>query len=377
MDSNVFERLDGSSEGTTSPGCGTLRTVLSICIATLNRGAFIGAALESIISQASEQIEIVVLDGGSTDNTEEVVGLYQERFPRIRYYRQSAKMGLDYDFAEAVRLAAGEYCWLFSDDDVLKPGAIDCVLDAIKGQYSLIIANAEVCDANLSELLEPQRLPIKADRIYTSSESHRLLIDCGKYMTFIGCVIIKNQVWSGREKQKYFGSYFVHVGVIFQSPLPQDALVIAKPLISIRYGNAMWLGRYFEIWMFKWPELIWSFTQYPDSVKVQVCPKEPWRNVLRLLLHRAKGAYTKSAYVEWLEPRLVSRWTRGVSKGVAYFPGRIANFLGFVYYSIFSRHSARLLAIVDMENSPFYYWGWRKRRPSQPTLAGTGSGVSQ
>jgi len=181
-------------------------------------------------------------------------------------------------------------------------------------------------------------------------------------MSFIGCVIIKNEVWSAREKEKYFGSYFVHVGVIFQSPLPQDALVIAKPLISIRYGNASWFGKYFETWMFKWPSLIWSFGDYPDSVKVQVCPKEPWRSIGRLLIHRAKGAYSKSAYVEWLEPRLTSPWTRAVSKAIAYFPGRIANFLGFVYYSVFSCNSARLLVLADMVNSPFYCWGRLKRR---------------
>lgn len=271
-------------------------------------------------------------------------------------------MGVDHDFAEAVHLADGEYCWLFSDDDVLKPGAIQTVLDAIEGQYSLIIANAEVCNVTLSKLLEPKRLPLAADRIYRPNENDRLLSDCGKYMSFIGCVIIKGEVWGAREKEKYFGSYFVHVGVIFQSPLPQNTLVIAKPLISIRYGNASWFGKYFETWMFKWPGLIWSFNDYPDSIKVQVCPKEPWRNIGRLLIHRAKGAYTERTYVEWLEPRLKSPWTRAVSKAISYFPGRVANFLGFVYYSIFSRSSARLAVLVDMVNSPFYCWRWPKRR---------------
>jgi abequosyltransferase len=303
-----------------------------------------------------------VLDGGSTDNTEEIIRRFQERFPRLRYFRQASKMGLDHDFAEAVRLASGEYCWLFSDDDVLKSGAIQTVLGAMEGQYALIIANAEIRNADLSRVLEPRKLLLTADRRYRPDESDRLLADCGRYLSFIGCVVIKKEVWDAREKQKYFGSYFMHVGVIFQSLLPQDALAIAEPLISIRYGNAMWFSKYFEIWMFKWPGVIWSFTQYPDSVKAKVCPKEPWRNIARLLVHRAKGAYTTSSYAEWLEPRLTSSWTRVISKAVAHFPGRIANFLGYVYYSVFSRNSARLLLIVDMVNSPCYCWGWLKRR---------------
>jgi abequosyltransferase len=342
--------------------CLTIKVALSICIATYNRAAFIGATLESIVVQATEQVEVVVLDGGSTDNTEEVVQRYQSDFPRLRYFRQKTKMGLDQDFASAVQLAQGEYCWLFSDDDLLKPGAIQTVLEAIPGQFALIIANAEIRDANLSRLLEPKKLPLGADKVYTPQDHAHLLADCGRYLSFIGCVIIRNQVWREREKERYFGSYFVHVGVIFQSPLPQDALVIAEPLISIRYGNAMWIAKYFEVWMFKWPDLIWSFTAYPDWAKRRVCPREPWRNIARLLIHRAKGAYTISAYVEWLEPRLESLWTRAASKAVAYFPGRIANFLGFVYYSIFSTDPARSLVVLDMMNSPFYYWGWHKRR---------------
>jgi abequosyltransferase len=341
-----------------------INLTLSICIATYNRGSFIGATLDSIICQLTENVEIVVLDGGSTDNTEQVVQLCQKHCPQLRYIRQSTNMGVDRDFARAVDCAKGEYCWLFSDDDLLKPGAIETVLKATRDQYALIIVNAEVLDADLSHILEPDRLRMAANRTYNSNQNHSLLADCGKYMSFIGCVIIRRQLWSTREKEKYFGSYFIHVGVIFQSPLPQDTLVIAKPLISIRYGNAMWLAKYFDIWMFKWPSLIWSLVNYPDSVKTKVCTREPWRNIGRLLLHRAKGTYTMNGYLERLKPRLGSRWARIASKVIAYFPGKIANLLGLIYYSLFSRQSDRQLSLIDLRNSPFYFWRLAERRSS-------------
>jgi abequosyltransferase len=343
---------------------------LSICIATLNRGKFIGATLDSIICQATEQVEIVVLDGASTDNTEEVIRTYQQKVPRLRYFRQSANMGIDHDFAEAVSLAQGEYCWLFSDDDLLNPGAIQAVLNAIEGHYSLIIANAEVRNADLSKLLMPRALQLTANRIYKSTEHDRFIADVGSYLTFIGCVIIKRQLWNAREKKKYFGSYFIHAGVIFQSPLPEDSLAIAAPLIRIRYGNAMWLGKYFEVWMFRWPNLIWSFADYPDSVKLQLCRKEPWRRVRTLLVFRAKGFYTLSRYFEWLEPRLESVWTRAVSKAIAILPGRVANLLGVAYFFAFYHRPDRPLVLVDLRNSPFYCWRFPKSRPrvNEPQL---------
>jgi len=328
---------------------------LSVCIATLNRGNFIGPTLESIISEATHEVEIIVLDGASTDNTAEVVRRYQAGFPRLRYFRQNVNMGVDRDFAKAVDLAQGEYCWLFSDDDLLKPGAIQTVLGAIAGHYGLIIANAEVRNADLSKVLEAQKLALTTDRTYKSNEGPALLADIGSYLTFIGCVIIKRELWNAREREKYFGSLFVHVGVIFQSPLPEDTLVIAKPLISIRYGNAMWLDRYFEIWAFKWPHLVWSFAHYPDVVKAKASLREPWRRARTLLFHRAKGTYTIGTYRKWLEPRLDSYRSRLKSRAIAYLPGRLVNLLAVLYFSTLGKRPGTPLELLDLRSSPFFY----------------------
>ena len=57
-----------------------------------------------------------------------------------------------------------------------------------------------------------------------------LLADTGaSYLSFIGGIIIQRQLWRARDKASYFGSYFIHVGVVFQQPLPGDTLVIAEP----------------------------------------------------------------------------------------------------------------------------------------------------
>jgi hypothetical protein len=72
--------------------------------------------------------------------------------------------------------------------------------------------------------------------------------------------------------------------------------VIADPLILIRYGNAMWSSRGFEIWMFKWPDLVWSFEQFSDGAKLRVIPRFPWREWRRLTMYRAIGAYSHADY---------------------------------------------------------------------------------
>ena len=111
-------------------------------------------------------------------------------------------MGVDRDFATAVDLAIGEYCWLFSDDDLLKPGAIQAVFEAIKGGYALVIANGEVRNADMSRPLETKRLPLTADRVYKPTENQLFLADNLDYLTFIGCVIIRSGRYGTRGTRR-------------------------------------------------------------------------------------------------------------------------------------------------------------------------------
>lgn len=94
---------------------------LSVCIPTYNFGAFIGATLDSIDGQATDEVEIVV-DGASKDNTAQVVQQVEQSFARLRYCRRDVKGGVDADLALALELARVDYCWLMSSDDVLASG---------------------------------------------------------------------------------------------------------------------------------------------------------------------------------------------------------------------------------------------------------------
>ena len=158
-----------------------------------------------------------------------------------------------------------------------------------------------------------------------------------------------------RERERYFGTEFVHVGVIFQAPLPGTALVISNPLISIRYGMAQWTERSFDIWMFKWPELVWSLPDLSDDVKNRATRREPWRLLKNLLVYRAMGAYSAKVYHDKVRNRLRDCSRRAVPCLVSILPGRVLNLLGVAYFSLFHRHA--LMPLVDLLNSRFCLFG--------------------
>ena len=328
------------------------KTRLSICIATYNRAEYIGETLESIIPQVTEEVEIVVVDGASTDNTEEVMHGYLQRCDRIRYVRLPAKGGVDQDFCKAIEVAKGEYCWPFPDDDLLNPGAISTLLHEVKKGYSLIVVNAQVTNRDFSKILENKRLQINTNEIYDELEFeqlfHRVISSC---ISFIGCVVINRDLWLQREKECYFGTEFVHAGVIFQAPLPAPALVIAEPYITIRYGNSQWTPRAFEIWMFKWPNLIYSFTHISEQARQEHQMTKPWRRLRYTIMCRARGEYSLKGYLKWFASKDSAIWWRIVAFFIAIMPCSFVNLTALSYIKMARKD--KLLTIYNLENNKY------------------------
>ena len=317
----------------------------------MNRALSLSETLNSIYSQVPSEVEIVIVDGSSTDDTKEVVSRFQEHTPLIHYVRKKQPEGVDRDFDAAVGHARGEYCWLLSDDDPLKPGALSKVMEALRRSPSVVVVNAEVRNPDLSRLLEERRLRIHSDRMYSPTQFKEFFIETAGYLSFIGGVVIQRKFWCSRERGHYYGTEFVHVGVLFQAPLPGEAFVIAEPLITIRYGVAKWTARGFEIWMFKWPGLIWSFPGFSDSDKAHVTPREPWRALKTLLTFRAMGAYSLREYRDSISCRTGRGLKRLIPWVVAILPGIAVNTLGIFYFSLFHRQA--LMPLVDLSNSRF------------------------
>jgi len=325
--------------------------LLSICIATHNRAGYLAETLDSIVPQLADDVELLVVDGASTDNTEDVVKGYTKSDARIRYVRLSIKGGVDQDYNTAVELAHGDFCWLFTDDDLLRPGAVTAVRTAIKKGHDLVVVNAEVRDRELSTTLERQRIILQHDRVYEPNEMERLFVDALRYLSFIGSVVIRRSIWMTRQPRSFFGSEFVHVGVIFQTPLPNTALVIAEPYITIRWGNAQWTARSFDVWMFKWPKLVWSFGHISDEAKRRVSSREPWRSFRTLIAHRSLGGYDLQSYRQYVVSLRAGTLWKGCAWLIACLPMKIAVGIKDSYLAIkvVRRSVARVIRVSSDE----------------------------
>jgi len=330
-----------------------IKPLLSICIATYNRAEYIGETLESIIPQVTDEVEIVVVDGASTDATGAVVQNYAKTCKQLNYIRLPSKGGVDQDYCKAVEHAHGEMCWLFPDDDLLMPGAIRTVLDEAENGYSLIVVNAQVKNKKFSTTITDRLLNIYSDEIYSELKLEQLFQSVISYMTFIGCVVINRELWLDREKNSYFGTEFIHVGVVFQAPLPAPALVIAEPFITIRYGNAQWMSRNFEIWLYKWPNLLNSFKHISKRLRQKYQMAKAWPKLKYIIISRAKGTYSLTEYQRWFVSKDSSFWWKMVSLCIAIMPCSLVNKVILSCFKMMKKDS--LITIYDLENANFNF----------------------
>src|SRR5215213_9072825 len=94
--------------------------LVSIITPSLNQAAFIGAAIESVLAQDYAQIEYLVVDGGSTDDTLEILRRYGDRVRWISEPDAGQADAID----KGIRLTHGEILAWLNADDLYLPGAV-------------------------------------------------------------------------------------------------------------------------------------------------------------------------------------------------------------------------------------------------------------
>ena len=97
--------------------------LVSICIPAYNAAAYIGETLRSALAQSYQNIEIIVCDNQSTDNTAEIVRQFNN--PRITLHINEQNLGAAGNFIRSLSLVRGKYVKLLCADDLITPDCIE------------------------------------------------------------------------------------------------------------------------------------------------------------------------------------------------------------------------------------------------------------
>lgn len=138
------------------------RLRISIITPSLNQAPFLARAIESVLAQQGDfELEYLVLDGGSTDGSAEILGRYAGRL--------RCRIGPDAGQASAVneglRLASGDVVGWLNSDDLLRPGALAAVARAFRERPEALWVHGR-CD-----IIDEQDRPIR--RWVSAYKDHR------------------------------------------------------------------------------------------------------------------------------------------------------------------------------------------------------------
>ena len=130
--------------------------IISFAIPTYNFGKYISETINSIFEGITylnaDDIEVVILDGGSTDDTEEVIRRLSEYYMNIKYKKNPERGGIDRDLDEVAQMATGTYIWLFSADDTLNRGWDAHLKKAMMSDSDIILVPAMLCSLNMQSI---------------------------------------------------------------------------------------------------------------------------------------------------------------------------------------------------------------------------------
>jgi len=125
-----------------------LNPLVSIIIPAYNHEKYIAATLESILSQSYREIEVIIIDDGSTDNTWQIIKDYAEKDSRIKAYTQCNR-GVGVSSQRGLELADGDWVTFCGSDDTFPQKAIEHLVgkckdkDLVIGEYETMNERGE------------------------------------------------------------------------------------------------------------------------------------------------------------------------------------------------------------------------------------------
>lgn len=230
---------------------------LSICIPTYNRAHTLQVLLDEVATQVelsglSANIEIVVCDNASSDDTAAVIARFGNTGLKLTYFQQPSNLGFGRNLNQAVSLATGDYCWLMGSDDVPAPGALAEVLARVGEGPDVIIGNV-LTNGNLRTLVDG---PAGRQHIQDAASIEAFLGRCTEIsalFAFMSSLVVRREYWNSvAATQELVMHPYTHQLRIFTAMVKQGMRLhtLQEPIVVTGAEGNEWdavISKHFEL----------------------------------------------------------------------------------------------------------------------------------
>jgi glycosyltransferase involved in cell wall biosynthesis len=154
----------------------TVPRLTSVGLPVLNGERYLEEALEALLAQDYEPLEIVISDNGSTDRTPDICRALARRDNRIRYHRFETTSAGHVNFNRVLGLSRGEFYLWAADDDLRSPRMISSCVAALDADPAAVLAytDIELIDEH-GAVLETRSVPLELDGLDAAARCRRVI----------------------------------------------------------------------------------------------------------------------------------------------------------------------------------------------------------
>jgi len=257
-----------------------MQYILSISIPTYNRGSILKKTLSLLVQEEGfDNIQLVVSDNHSSDETEDIVKEFQEKYSNVKYHRNDRNIGLEENIKKVIELSDGEFVKVLNDYTYFE-----------KGKLSILI---QYVQQNRIEKPNLFFLNNSSNNDFTVCNSlNHFVHSVSIWSTWISCFGIWKQNYENiKNKESHIGLMFFHTSILFENIAKKKTIIYKEKFMDTfhvenkgGYHILVFLEGYFSVLIKNYYEL--------NFINKNTYKKEK-KEVLRFLYPYIVGATIK------------------------------------------------------------------------------------
>ena len=193
-----------------------MKPLLTIAIPVYNRRPLLKRAIDSILCQMDERVEILISDNSSNDGTLEMM---RDEYPNIRYSRNKENVGAEANFLKCCELAQGEFFLLFGSDDVFVEGSLSKILSFLKKNKncSIVFLNHAFFHREYIDLNHCYKKWLDEFESLITVNKKEFIKYAKNQLSFMSCLIFSKEAYKTvLNPEQYIWTYFLHTNIALE-----------------------------------------------------------------------------------------------------------------------------------------------------------------
>lgn len=149
--------------------------LVSAVITTHNRADLLPRAIESVLAQTYADLEIIIVDDGSDDETEKVIRGHLGKFPHIRHLKNDIPRGACAARNYGIREARGEFIAGLDDDDEWLPRRVEVLMENFRDEYAYVCSRDWIVYRDRVEQREKKTVITLKSMLYRNVTGNQIL----------------------------------------------------------------------------------------------------------------------------------------------------------------------------------------------------------